>query len=213
LVKTPEPTLEPLTTITFGIPVTIKKLDSTNAYKWQLIERKLNDSNSKKLKKPIIRSRNTVQTQCNSLFNFINEIKRKVVETENDQTFEEFSETGRVLDHINIDVVESVLFSKNRFSTSLADSLQQEINSTRKTVVDQLKITQGDYYDATKGEAYINLRADDCMKNGQPLSWSNCTFSKIPRGAAVALLTKFQYDVKSTEDEFLTQTLKFLYNN
>jgi hypothetical protein len=117
LVKTPEPILEPLTTITFGISVTIKKLDSTNAYKWQLIERKLNDSNSKKLKKPIIRSRNTVQTQCNSLFNFINEIKRKVVETENDQTFEEFSETGRVLDHINIDVVESVLFSKNRFST------------------------------------------------------------------------------------------------
>ncbi|MFY0673683.1 MAG: hypothetical protein JXQ87_09770 [Bacteroidia bacterium] len=213
LVKPPEPTLVPLTTITYGIPVSIKKLDSSNASKWQLIERKVNDSYSKKLKQVIVKSRNAVQSQCSSLFNFINEIKRKVVESDNDQTIEEFSETGRVLDHRNIDVTENVLFSKSRYGMSLADSLQQEINLTRKGIVNQLKIIQGDSYDETKGEVYFSLRANDCVKNGQPLSWSKCTFSKIPRGAAVALLTKYQYDVKSAEDEFLTQTLKFLYNN
>jgi hypothetical protein len=205
--------LESFNEIRSGIDMTLDKTDSLNQSKQNLLTEKLNQLDNPSLKEKIEASNIIVFAQCKRLFSLIEDIKKLVIETDCDQTYENYKSTYRLSDPKYLDVYESVISKKAKFKKSLGDSLQAEINNTRKLIVRELEMVQGDFYDEIEGDSRITLRAEVWSNQNRCIVWAECTFKQIPRGAAIALLTKFQNDIKNAESEYLNQTLRFISQN
>lgn len=92
-----------------------------------------------------------------------------------------------------------------------AKELKKRIDDFRDYIVTQFKNT-GTQEDAVKAEAYGKLFSTGETRNqdGDKISWATSMFSDMPLSATVAMLSKYQGDIRNAESEliqhFISQT-------
>lgn len=200
--------LKPFGQIKQGIEKTIDETNRRNNGKWGEIEEKLNDIKEPELTKRVTNAYVNVFSACDSLYNFIEQLKKQVVEYGGLQTYQDYKESLLLTDPKNLVVADEVLIKPNELGQSQGDVLKSFINNTREVIALQLEIVYDYNLDVEEAQKSIPLRAQ-APENSEK-TWKEVTFGQIPKGAAIALLTKFQYDTKNAETEFLRQTQLFL---
>ena len=197
--------LEAFNNVNHGIEETIEESKKRSTGKWELIQKKLDTINDAKLSQRTKKCYAITKTACNSLYDFLEQLKISAVEYGSDQTFKSYRDNAnRLTDPRSLYVGDSlIVYHEN------GEKLKTQINKTRVLIVDQLAILHEFEYDKATNEKYFTLYVQD-PEDGKHQNWQQKTFSQVPRGAVIALLTKYQNDVRNAEGEFLRQTLSYL---
>lgn len=196
--------------ITVGIEQTINVTQSKNsALVADLLAKAQNmegDANAEK----VLAKSNEAQKMSKELYDYLEAIKKEIVEWESGgQTFddpndpESYKAIGELKDPKSIDVATKILIDGPQ---PKGIELRDKINKTREALVGLFNGLEGvdkSYMESL--DKKLTLRAADNpeAKEVAKKDWHYYTFNSVPRGAAVALLTKLQNDVKNAEAEVL----------
>lgn len=207
--------LEAFNNITNGIDETIKVTSTKNTdLAGSIADRVKNAGDDDNAKLVGVKAAEASKI-ADGLYSYLQTLKEQVVEDDTDQAYDDGSEEcyvnlGKLKDPKNIDVATRLLVEKKAGEQQSGGAkLKAEINKTRESLVnlfDGLVGTTDVEKDAI--EAALTLNANDNPdEKGPKKVWEYKTFNSIPRGAAIALLTKFQNDAKNAEAEILKRLL------
>ena len=144
----------------------------------------------------------------------IDQLKVLLVEAENSQQYaggpESYLGSGmRVLiEEENTDIASRLLSDPNQEKNAHGKRLKEQINKVRAEFVSLFENLEG-YDEARIAEMQrtFSLAAEDDAKHPEVAKrkWEYATFNNVPLGAALAILTKIQNDLRNTEAEVVTQ--------
>jgi gliding motility-associated protein GldM len=209
--------LEAFGNITSGLDETIRVSHAKNADLYSLISQRVSSAGDDANAKSVGEKAAQVDELTKDLNQYLEDLKKLMVETDADQTYEQYLNgvegeygPGHLINQKNIDVPSRVLVEKGTKPQSDGEILMEKINNTRKSLValfDGLNGVNEDF--KTNLDARLTLRADDYPdEKGPKQDWEYKTFNGIPCGAAIALLTKYQNDLKNAESEVLKTMLE-----
>jgi len=200
--------LQAFQNITVGIEQTIGVTQGKNVETFAALQSKAGNMEGDENAEKVLERASKARTMCSELYSYLQGLKVEVVEMDTDQKYEggpeSYTELGELKDPKNIDV-SSKLFAEG--PTAKGDELKAKLNETRDNLVLLFDGLEG-VDDELKAELKnsLTLRAEDNPDaKGPKKVWEYATFNGIPRGAAVALLTKLQNDVKNAEAEVLSR--------
>jgi gliding motility-associated protein GldM len=209
--------LEAFGNISKGLDETIVVSEAKNAELYNMISQRVSsagdDENAKLVGKKMVE----VQTISKELDAHLEELKKQMVETDAKQTYDEYLNgteeyaAGHLENQKNIDVPTRILVEKGTKPENGGEILMAKINETRKSLVDLfdgLSITTPAFKQEL--DARLTLKAEDYTEEKEVAKkdWEYKTFNGIPCGAAIALLTKYQNDLKNAESEVLKTMLE-----
>lgn len=154
-----------------------------------------------------------------SLDGYIEQLKAVLVEAENSQQYaggpESYMGSGMkvLVEEENTDIASRLLSDPNQKKNAHGKRLKEQINEVRNEYITLFKGLKG--YDETyieQLEKTFTLTAED--DNDHPevakRKWEYSTFNNVPLGAALAILTKVQNDLRNTEAEVISQLTQHL---
>lgn len=201
--------LEAFQNITVGIEQTIDVTKGKNAEIYDVLVAKAGNMDGDENAEKVLERAKQAKAVCSDLYNYLQEVIVVIVESDTKQTYDEGEESykslGKLEDPKNTDVSTRLLAEGPQ---SKGEELKAKINDARKTLVGLFEGLEGvDAEQMASIEAALTLRAEDNPEARQQAKrkWEYATFGHIPRGAAVALLTKIQNDVKNAEAEVLNR--------
>ncbi|MFY0674732.1 MAG: hypothetical protein JXQ87_15135 [Bacteroidia bacterium] len=213
--------LEAFGNISNGLDETIKVAEEKNGNLYTLIGQRVSSAGDDANAKLVGERLSEVQTITKKLNDYLEELKKQMVETDTDQTYDnylngvegEYGPKAKLVNQKNIDVPTRILVEKGTKATNGGEDLMKMINETRSSLVDLfdgLSVTKNDADYKNKLDAKLTLRAEDYPdeKEVPKQDWEYKTFNGIPCGAAIALLTKYQNDLKNAEGEVLKSMLE-----
>lgn len=207
--------LEAFNNITIGIDETIQVTKNKNTELIGDIQDRVANAGDDDNAKLVGKRAKEASEITSELYEYLEQLKQEVVTTESDQAYEgdpeSYKEKGKLLDPKNIDVATMLLVEKRAGEQkSGGEKLQEKINETRKKLVelfDGLKGTTEAEKEAINASLTLSAKDNPNEKDVAKRDWEYKTFNSIPRGAAIALLTKFQNDVQNAEAEVLKRLL------
>ncbi|MBI1184238.1 gliding motility protein GldM [bacterium] len=201
--------LQAFQNITVGIEETIDVTKGKNAEIYSQLLSKANNMEGDENAEKVVERAKKAQEVCSSFYSYLEEMKKEVVTKDCDQSYDEGPESykalGALQDPKNIDVSTTLLAEG---PNSRGEELKNKINNTRSELVnlfDGLEGVDAAYKKALDDKLTLKAIDNTEAKEVPKRKWEYATFFQIPRGAAVALLTKIQNDVKNAEAEVLTQ--------
>lgn len=210
--------LEAFGNITRGIDETIKVTAVKNAELYGLIQQRVSTSGDDENAKKVGERLKQVKPIIEDLDSYLLELKKKMVEEDGDQTWDmyingsEDNDPLKLIDPKNIDVSTRILVEKApNQPKSGGEELMEKINGTRTKLVALFEGLKGvDEAKKAELESQLTLRAEDDPneKETAKKDWEYKTFNSIPRGAAIALLTKYQNDLQNAEGEVLKKLME-----
>jgi gliding motility-associated protein GldM len=210
--------LEAFGNITRGIDDSIKVAEQSNANLYTMINQRVSSAGDDENAKLVGERSKKVSEIVANLNSELEALKKEIVETDADQTYEQYLNGTedypplKLVDPKNIDVATMLLVEKGAKPKSGGEELMEKINQARTDLVDLfdgLAITKRDPDFQKSLSEKITLRADDDPdeKEVAKRDWEYKTFNSIPRGAAIALVTKYQNDLRNAESEVLKTML------
>jgi len=200
--------LQAFQNITVGIEQTIGVTQSKNVETFAALQAKVGNMEGDDNASLVLERATKARQMCSGLYDYLQDLKVKVVEMDGDQPYEGGEESyltkGELKDPKNIDVSTKVFVEGK---DAVGKELMAKLNGTRTDLVNLFDGLEG-VDDALKAEldAALTLRAENNPEaKGPKKDWEYATFNSIPRGAAVALLTKLQNDVRNAEAEVMTR--------
>jgi gliding motility-associated protein GldM len=209
--------LEAFGNITSGLDETIKVSEVKNADLYTMISQRVSsagdDPNAKLVGEKMVQ----VKAIAKELDEHLDELKKQMVETDANQTYDQYLKgtdeysAGHLENQKNIDVPTRLLVEKGTKPQNGGEILMEKINTTRKKLVDLfdgLSITTPAFKEDLDNR--LTLKASDYPDETEVAKkdWEYKTFNGIPCGAAIALLTKYQNDLKNAESEVLKTMLE-----
>lgn len=201
--------LEAFHNITVGIEQTIDvtKEKNTEIYS-SLISKAGNmegDENAARVKERAAKAKEI----CTDLYDYVQGLIVQIVENDTKQKYEgdedSYKTLGKLENPKNTDVATKLLAEGK---LSKGPELKDKINNGRKALVELFEGLEGVDDAAKKAiDDALTIRAED-NPDARPTAkqkWEFATFDHIPRGAAVALLTNIQNNIKNAEAAVLTQ--------
>lgn len=213
--------LEAFQNITVGIEETMEVTEAKNIQTFQDLRAKVGNMEGDENAALILKRAKEAQTKIETLEEYLQNIKVEIVETESGgQSYndpndpESYVKLEKLKDPKNIDVATRLLVEKQPGGGEPKGvELKQKINQTREELVNLFDGLAGvtDEYKAQLDKS-LTLRAEDNedAKELPKRDWEYATFNSVPRGAAVALITKLQNDAKNAEAEIVTRLFKSL---
>lgn len=200
-------TLEAFKDISKGIERTIELTEERDAYVMKRINAFPDDSLGMVIKLKSAKANKAAE----GLMAFIQELKKQVLEQEGVQTYDQYRETGRLANSMNMESSNAILLDSIGGKRPLGSVLKDSINHLQHYLVhlfEGLPKVDEDYLQTL--DSLMILKVEDKFDNRKQrvVPWAESTFGNIPLGAVVALLTKFQNDVKNAESLVLTELLK-----
>lgn len=206
--------LEAFNNITRGIDETIKVTGAKNSDLALSIEKRVGNAGDDENAKLVGVKAAEASKITDALYTYLQDLKVQMVEEDSDQPYdggeESYVAMGKLKDPKNIDVATRLLVEKKAGEQQSGGAkLKAEINKARVDLVNLFDGLVGTTDEEKKNiEAALTLNAnDDPSQKGPKKDWEYKTFNSIPRGAAIALLTKFQNDAKNAEAEVLKRLL------
>lgn len=201
--------LQAFQNITVGIEQTIGVTQGKNVETFSALQAKASNMEGDKNAELVLERAGKAREMCSELYEYLQTLKVEVVEMDTDQKYEggeeSYTELGELKDPKNIDV-SSKLFAEG--PTAKGEELKNKLNNAREALVELFTGLEG-VTDEKKAElrSALTLKAEDNPEAREvpKRKWEYATFNGIPRGAAVALLTKLQNDVKNAEAEVLAR--------
>ena len=203
--------LEAFGNITRGINETIKVTEVKNAEFYGMIQARVSSAGDDENAKLVGEKVGKVKEIKAGLDEYLAELTKQIVENDGDQTWDQYINGSddnnplQLVDPKNIDVASKLLVEKGAKPESGGEQLMKMINETRLEFVNLFDGLEG-VTEETKAnfDKALTLRAeDDPTEKGAKKDWEFKTFNSIPRGAAIALLTKYQNDLQNAEGEVL----------
>lgn len=149
-----------------------------------------------------------------SLYNNIENIKKIMVEAEENQSYDDGPESFKgsnmlvLVDEDNTDVPSRILADPNQEQKAYGKKLKELIAYTKSQYLSLFKDLPNISKDRIKAlEVAFTLAADDDLENPDlaKRNWEFATFNNVPLGAALAILTKMQNDLRNTESLVVNQ--------
>ncbi|MGB0432241.1 MAG: GldM family protein [Bacteroidia bacterium] len=143
-----------------------------------------------------------------SLYNNIEQLKKLMVEAEQNQKYDGGPESYKgsnmlvLVDEENTDVPSRILADPNNPNKAYGKRLKELVSYTNLQFINLFKDLPNMSQDELKAiEAGFSLSANDNDKNPDisKRKWEFATFNNVPLGAALAILTKMQNDLRNTE--------------
>jgi len=213
--------LEAFGNISNGLDETIIVAEEKNGDMYSLISQRVSSAGDDENAKLVGQRMSEVQAITKKLDDYLDGLKKDMVETDTDQTYDdylkgvpgEYGPKEKLVNQKNIDVPTRLLVEKGTNPTNGGEDLMKMINETRVALVDLfdgLSVTKNDPEYKKNLDNKLTLRASDYPneKEKAKQDWEYKTFNGIPCGAAIALLTKYQNDLKNAEGEVLKSMLE-----
>ena len=201
--------LEAFQNITVGIEQTIDVTKEKNTEIYDGLLAKAGNMDGDENAAKVLERAKEAKVICSELYNYLQDVIVLIVESDTKQTYDQGEESyktlGKLEDPKNTDVSTRLLAEGPQ---SQGEELKGKINDARKKLVGLFEGLDGVDAEQMKAiDAALTLKASDNPEARQKAKqkWEYATFGHIPRGAAVALLTKIQNDVKNAESEVLTR--------
>jgi gliding motility-associated protein GldM len=143
-----------------------------------------------------------------SLYNKIEELKKLMVEAEENQLYEGGPESYKgsnmlvLVDEENTDVPSRLLADPNNPNRAYGKRLKELVNYTNDKLIALFKdLPETSEEEIEALSAAFSLSANDDPENPDlaKRNWEFATFNNVPLGAALAILTKMQNDLRNTE--------------
>ena len=143
-----------------------------------------------------------------SLYNKIEELKKLMVEAEENQLYEGGPESYKgsnmlvLVDEENTDVPSRLLADPNNPNRAYGKKLKELVNYTNDKLIALFKdLPETSEEEIEALSAAFSLSANDDPENPDlaKRNWEFATFNNVPLGAALAILTKMQNDLRNTE--------------
>jgi gliding motility-associated protein GldM len=209
--------LEAFGNISSGLDETIKVAEAKNNETYAQLAKRVSSAGDDANAKLVGEKMAKVKTITGALNDHLEELKKQMVETDADQTYEQYLkgtddyDAGHLINQKNIDVPTRLLVEKGTKPQNGGEILMEKINNTRKELValfDGLSIADETFKKDL--DTRLTLRAEDYPneKEVPKQDWEYKTFNGIPCGAAIALITKYQNDLKNAESEVLKTMLE-----
>ena len=157
-----------------------------------------------------------------SLDNEIERIKRLLVEAENSQSYDDGPESyiGSnmlvLVEEENVDIASRYLADPNQERNAYGKRLKGLINYTRdkfEGLFRDLPKMNEDKLSAISGNFTLSAEDDEDNSDLAKRNWEFATFNNVPLGAALAVLTKTQNDLRNTQAQVIDEITGLLGNN
>lgn len=156
----------------------------------------------------------TTVTLSDSLDKEIERIKKLLVEAEESQSYDDGPESYLgsnmlvLVEEENVDIASRFLADPNQERNAYGKRLKELINYTRQKYVGILSdLNEMNEEKLVNIEKSFTLSANDDEANPDPAKrkWEFTTFNNVPLGAALAVLTKTQNDLRNTESQVIDE--------
>lgn len=206
--------LEAFNNITRGIDQTLQTTHEKNANALKSFEKRVEDSGGDSLALVCWSKLQSALETTSKIDAFIEQVKREAVEAENSQEYDKgqtsFLGSGMtvLVEQENVDIASRMLADSHNPNYGYGEKLKNMINEGRSEIVSLFAdLPEFDEDDVEEVESAITLRAEDDLDNPDlsKRKWEYTTFNNVPLGAALAVLTKIQNDIKNVESEVISR--------
>ncbi|MCB0736682.1 MAG: gliding motility protein GldM [Bacteroidetes bacterium] len=207
--------LEAFNRITRGIDQTMQTTSAKNQALLQEFEDRVGNSGGDSLANICYQKLQAALAKTSQLNAFIEKIKEEAVEAENSQEYSSNEQTSFLgsgmtvlVEQDNVDIASRMLADANHPKYRYGVKLKEMINGAKADIISLFKdLPEMDDKQLETLANAITLEALDDPENSDvdKRAWEYSTFNNVPLGAALAVLTKIQNDIKNTESEVINR--------
>lgn len=206
--------LEAFNHITRGIDETVKNTEARNAEALTQFEQQVARSEGDSLTELCWDRAQVAVEKTKALDAFIEKIKQEAVEAEGSQHYKgdeaSFLGSGMTVleEEDNTNIASRLLAENERGSPQYGHKLQEMLNQTHADLVALFQDLPGitpEELNMVESAIGLQVLNDEDHPDLAKRDWAYKTFNEVPLGAALAILTKIQQDVRSAESEVINR--------